>query len=289
MKQAELDKAKENLDDLTSKKKKSKAGAKITQEQRDKADFFYKIQDADKEYRAISGKAWNASSQRAKLSGYKYTYGSGAHNRPLRGFDNQWGDANFKGVGKVPLDNEGRDYVLDLADMIDKAPIPNDKWFARGLGDYNNEAIVAYFGEDRQFLLYADEKAVKQRLIGKRVVDEGYQSHGVIKSAGWSGHKFETFAPKGTKAMYVEPFSYYAGHSYDELKWDGVAKQTASQFGESEILFQAMTEYEIVDVDIVGTGTSRRFAVKQQVVGQKSAEEIRKIWVDRMKKIGVTI
>ena len=143
--------------------------------------------------------------------------------------------------------------------------------------------------EDRNWLLNAPESELKAKLIGKVVTDEAYQSHGVVKSAGWAGHKFETFAPKGTQALYVEPFTYWdhGGHKYASQNWDGKQGQTA--FGESEILFQAMTDYEIVDISVTGTGAYRHFEIKQQVVNQRSAKEIRSIWQKRMQKIGVTI
>ena len=291
MKQDELDLAKDKLDDILNPKKKAKKSASaITEARRNSADFYYDIRDADNVYRDITSKAWLASTKSARESGYYYTLGSGAHNRPLRGYDRGWYASDFRGVGQIPLDHEGRKNVLDLADMIDKSAIPGDKWFARGLQDnYNNDAIVAFFGEDRDWLLNAPETELKQKLIGKVVTDEAYLSHGVVKSAGWSGHHFETFAPQGTKALYVEPFSHFAGHSYNPKTWDGIAKQTYSQFGESEILFQAMTDYEVLDIEVSGVGSSRRFSVKIQVVNQRSAKEIRDIWKDRMKKIGKTI
>ena len=292
LKQDELDKAQDKLDTLLNVKKKASAKAVITEAQRNKADFYYDIRQADKDYRSITSKAWLNSSRSAQESGYWYTYGSGAHNRPLRGYTNDhyptWQDIDFKGVGKVSLDNEGRTNVLDLAEMIEQSIIPEDKWFARGLQDNNrNEAIVHFFGEDRNWLLNAPESELKAKLIGKVVTDEAYLSHGVVKSAGWGGHRFETFAPKGTQALYVEPFSHYGDGSYNGFYWDGKATQTS--FGESEMLFQAMTDYEILDVEVVGYGNSRQFKVKTQVVYQRSAKEIRDIWEKRMKAIGKTI
>ena len=292
MKQDELDLAKDKLDGILNPKKAKKSAkstSTITEARRNSADFFYDIREADKTYRDITSKAWLSSSRSAKDSGYYYTLGSGAHNRPLRGYvKGHWDASDFRGVGKIPLDNEGRKNVLDLADMIEKSAIPEDKWFARGLQDnYNNDAIVAFFGEDRDWLLNAPEAELKQKLIGKVITDEAYLSHGVVKSAGWSGHQFETFAPQGTKALYVEPFSHFAPHPYNPLSWDGVTKQTS--FGESEMLFQAMTDYEVLDLSVTGTGSYRRFSVKTQVVNQRSAKEIRDIWKDRMNKIGRTI
>ena len=254
------------------------------------ADFIYDIREADREYRGITSNAWLNSTKSARRSGYDYTLGSGAHNRPLRGYDDFWSPRNFKGVGNIPLTNEGRTNVLDLADMIDKAEVPEGKWFARGLGDSGAmtyaDSFAGYVGEDVDFIENASIDEIRAKLIGKRVVDEGYQSHGVVKSAGGGGHEFETYAPKGTRALYVEPFSHFGRGG--GLTWDGISGQTS--FHESEILFQTGTTYEIMDVEYLGgTGYNRRFRVVQKVVAQRSPEEIRGIWAERMKKIGAKV
>ena len=57
------------------------------------------------------------------------------------------------------------------------------------------------------------------------------------------------YAPKGTKAIYAEPFSHYGDGQ--KLKWDGIAKQHS--FGhEDEIIFQQGTKMRITKVEVTG-------------------------------------
>ncbi|HOV69935.1 MAG TPA: phage minor capsid protein, partial [Clostridia bacterium] len=77
---------------------------------------------ADKMFRPWTEEAWSTLSADEKFAAYRYTQGSGIFNRPLRGYDKSWDESAFKGVGNVPLDNEGGEqYIKNLMTAIDRS------------------------------------------------------------------------------------------------------------------------------------------------------------------------
>ena len=74
-------------------------------------------------------------------------------------------------------------------------------------------------------------------------------STGVAKGKGLNlngGVLLNVYAPKGTKMMYVEPFSAFGNGS--GRTWDGISKQ--SHFGtEAEMLVQRGTKFRVTKVE----------------------------------------
>ena len=102
-----------------------------------------------------------------------------------------------------------------------------------------------------------------QALVGMEMQEGGFMSTGCRRGAGFNKKvTINIFAPKGTKAAYLEPFSEYGegkGRS-----WDGVEK--FSTFGrEQEMLFQRGTRMRITKVYQEGN----RIYIDCEVVGQE--------------------
>lgn len=73
--------------------------------------------------------------------------------------------------------------------------------------------------------------------------------HGcVAKGKGFSNKPIilNIHAPKGTKMMYVDPFSEY-GEGF-QMAWDGISEQSSIS-GEAEMLFQRETKFMITKVE----------------------------------------
>lgn len=233
---------------------------KFSKARKDKAYWFTGVDAkprADKVLRPDTGAVWQAAPTAERQAAYKYTAGSGSFNRPLRGYDGSW--YNFKGVGKVDLDNEGSgDAIKHLTNIIDKSPSQFDIWLQRGV---ESSSGAAGFLGISQSMLNASEADLQQMLIGKVVKDEAFTSTAAAKGSGFSGQLIlNIYAPKGTKMIYAEPFSAYGKGS--KSSWDGKAGQ--SSFGsEFEVILQRGTSFKITkiektgytiyaDVDIVG-------------------------------------
>ena len=137
-------------------------------------------------------------------------------------------------------------------------------WLQRG---ENMSGLKGKFGID----LYGLTESQAQKYIGNTGVEKAFLSCGNSKGTGFGGEiLYNIYCPRGTKGLYVEPFSHY-GHGVNGklgmnesfgLKWDGKTMQSC--FGsEAEILLQRGTNFKItkitkkgstwyIDVDVIG-------------------------------------
>lgn len=213
---------------------------------------------ADQLFRPQTEKLWPRLTAPEKNAAYQYTMGSGKFNRPMRGYDKTW--SNFKGVGNVPLDNEnGEKYIHSLKDAIDKSYIPEDVWLFRGS---DKQSLAGLLGIDKSKIIPSKIAALNKKFSGKKVLDPAFFSTGIATDAGFHDIiSYEILAPKGTKGIYAEPFSYY-GDTNTTGNWDG--KQTSKVVGsEAEIILQAKTRFEIVEIKEV----SGKVTVVMKVIG----------------------
>lgn len=97
-----------------------------------------------------------------------------------------------------------------------------------------------------------------QKFVGKGGRQYNFISAGVAKGKGFSGEVIcNIYAPKGTKMIYAEPFSYYSGADYDTSgfdDWDGTKKQSTFG-GESEMIIQRGAYYRITKIEKSGYTT----------------------------------
>ena len=133
-------------------------------------------------------------------------------------------------------------------------------WFQRGDRNLNViESMLKFAGDNS--LTAAEIANDPQQLVGKVIQQGAFMSAGSQKGKGFVKPVIlNIYAPKGTKATYVEPFSEFgegAGRS-----WDG--KQEFTSFSkEHETLFQRGTKMKVtkveyrngtyyIDVDVIG-------------------------------------
>lgn len=209
--------------------------------------------EADKTLRPMAEKLWKAVSKEEKEAAFYYTSGSSYVNEPLRGI-------TYYG-------SKGREYLTDMQNLtkyIDKSPLEKDTWLQRGesFGGFQGK-----FGID----LYDISEKEAQKYVGKVGVEDAFLSCGSNKGAGFSGQIiYNIYCPKGTRGLYVEPYSYYgygvngkSGMNFENsLKWNGIAKQKEFS-SEAEAILQRGTQLKItkitrhagtwyIDVDVVG-------------------------------------
>ena len=231
-----------------------------SQERKDNAYWFKSTQDADTVLRGVCGKVWKKAKNEEKDAIFGYTQGSGGFNRPLSGFQKLyyeggtgWEPKFFKGVGKVWIDYEGRGVdIKAMTTLIDRSSYDFDMWLQRG-GDEN--AIESFLGIPFGKLSNLSHSDL-QKYIDHKAIIPSFVSTGVSKGSGF-GYKpviMNIYAPKGTKMMYAEPFSYYSGAEYSHsspLSWDGKIKQ--KHFGsESEMIIQRGATYTVKKIEKTG-------------------------------------
>lgn len=206
-----------------------------TQERKDAAMWAKSTKDADDKLRDKCGEVWRAATQKEKDAIYGYTESYSNINEPLRGLTY---------IGTAAKTQQGLHRIPLIESIINKSSYDFDMWLQRGDTMISLKKFgLSNFASATDAEIYA--------LVGKEGVEGAYWSAGVAKGMGFSSKPviFNIYAPRGTKAMYCEPFSRYgngAGRS-----WDGIAKQTS--FGtESEILIQRGTKFRITKVEKSG-------------------------------------
>lgn len=216
----------------------------FSQKRKDAAYWFEDETEADKIIRPHTSDMWQKANADKRNSAWDYTADSDGFNRPLRGYDGSWYD--FKGVGKVPLDNEGKEQAINhLTELIDKSTYDFDIWLQRAVN--NKQGAISFLGITDNVFNYASEKDLQNLLVGKTVKDEAFISCSAAKEEGFGGPLIlNIYAPKGTKMIYAEPFSEYGSGS--GKYWDGKAAQ--SSFSEEfEMIIQRGTVFKITKVE----------------------------------------
>ena len=216
-------------------------------------------QEADEVLRERCGEVWRKASKAEKYALYAYTQGSGGFNRPLRGHDGYWG--NFKGVGKVDLNNEGRGAAIQhMTNVINRSTYDKDIWLQRGVE--TAEGAANFLGISVEDLLTSSPNELKKLLKGHDPVEHAFMSCGSAKGQGFGGYIFRIYCPKGTKMLYAEPFSHYgAGH---KRQWDGKKDQVSFGY-EDETIIQRGTKFKVTKVEKVGSKVSFELEVIEQI------------------------
>lgn len=164
----------------------------------------------------VSSKAYLDSSNVAKRAGWAYTAGSGHFNRSLRGIP--------EGHDKTTVEE-----VDSLTDMISRSTYDKDMWLTRGI---SRDGFFHFAGLDKPLWQYSDSDL--QKLVGKEVKDEAFLSCSNVKGYGFKESvMLNIYCPKGTQAMFAEPFSSYGYTNPNDPPpyWDGKTKgSTGSEF-----------------------------------------------------------
>ena len=302
--QKELKKVQQDIANLGKPKTASSIFTPDAYEQRKADAWARRFKDryaADKYYRSLLDKDWDSLTDEEKFSVWQYTHNSHPINRPLSGYKGKWERSSFAGLGKVPWNYENSNYdgilsssswikkfanktnpvyggdIRDYADVIaelttaiEKTTMEDDVWLRRG-SDISGlagllEVNVITFQEAKQLLENGDIATLQKRLVNEVFQNHAFTSSGIAEDAGFSGEiLYRIYAPKGTKAIYAEPQSYYGstiGHK-EQLYKKG---QTYSGVGgEAELIIQRGTKFRITDIQKTGYNS---YEVTMEIVEQ---------------------
>ena len=147
--------------------------------------------------------------------------------------------------------------VNNITSYIEKNELPSDMWFTRG--DSSIEVI-----KSRIEFAGGSMPSNLQDLVGMEMQEGGFMSTGSRKGKGFSSRSviLNIYAPKGTKAAYLEPISAYGNGA--GRNWNGV-ERFSSYSSEHETLFQRGTKMRITKVYQEGSKTY----IDCEVVGQE--------------------
>ena len=202
---------------------------------------------ADKALIDTASKQWIAATEKEKDFTYEYTHHYCDVNEPLQGrkYDNYQTKERF--IEKVN----------NITSYIEKNEPPTDMWFTRGDdGMKVIESRIKFAGGSMPNNL--------QDLVGMEMQEGGFMSTGSRKGKGFNTRSviMNIYAPKGTKAAYVEPFSAFG--CGDKRSWDGVSR-FSTYSSEHETLFQRGTRMRITKVYEEGGKTY----IDCEVIGQE--------------------
>lgn len=202
---------------------------------------------ADKALVDTASKRWIAATEKEKDFTYEYTHHYCDVNEPLQGrkYDNYQTKERF--IEKVN----------NITSYIEKNELPTDMWFTRGDdGMKVIESRIKFAGGSMPNNL--------QDLVGMEMQEGGFMSTGSRKGKGFNTRSviMNIYAPKGTKAAYVEPFSAFG--CGDKRSWDGVSR-FSTYSSEHETLFQRGTRMRITKVYEEGGKTY----IDCEVIGQE--------------------
>ncbi|GHV35082.1 hypothetical protein FACS1894187_07020 [Synergistales bacterium] len=241
-----------------------------SQERKDNAVWAKTKEASYKEFANDTSATWSTMTQVEKKAAYDYTDGSGKFNRPLRGYEDFWDWQDFKGVGNVSLNQEGAEKQINaLTKAIEKSVSTKDAWLQRGV---NNNGAYIFATGDVKAGAQAGAKEVKEAFekamnSGEVLIDHGFNSNGSSKGTGFSGDVvINTYAPKGTRMIYAEPFSHFGKVNQGGAKWDGIVKSGSVKPGhENETIIQRGTGYRVTKVEQSGG----KLYVDVEVVSQR--------------------
>lgn len=208
-----------------------------------------------------SSNVWKNATKDQKDAIIEYTGSFSKFNEPLRGIE--YGSSQFKGVGKIDMDNigvntgygslkkgEAKKLINDMTDIIDKSSYNFDVQVRRGV---SRSGAAKLLGIDESLLWGSgtSEQDIKDAVEGKLVTEFGFASAGVAEGKGFAGEvELRILCPAGTKMMYAEPFSHY-GHGSHGADWDGVDNQTTAST-EHEMILQRNTRFQVQRARKVG-------------------------------------
>ncbi len=202
---------------------------------------------ADKALIDTAGKQWIGATEKEKDYVYEYTMHYCDVNEPLQGREYSNPQKKERFIEKVN----------NITSYIEKNELPTDMWFTRGgSGIEVIESRIRFAGGSMPSNL--------QDLVGMEMQEGGFMSTGSRKGKGFSSRSviLNIYAPKGTKAAYVEPISAYGNGA--KRSWDGI-ERFSTYSSEHETLFQRGTRMRITKVYQEGSKTY----IDCEVVGQE--------------------
>ena len=170
-------------------------------------------------------KAIHAAATKKEHAGfYRYTSGSGGHNRPLAGFEKPWNMAGsgwerkyFKGANKVWIDFEGKgEDIRGLTTLCQKSTYDKDVWLQSGQGFGTMEGFLGL----PEHTLHNLSNTDLQKFVGTEGKIPQFISTAVNKGGGGIFNakpmKLNIYCPKGSQMLYASDVGAF-GKGENEL------------------------------------------------------------------------
>lgn len=249
--------------------------SKFTAERREAVSLYENAKDADAMYRSDTEKLWRSATEGEKDALWRWTAGSGYFARQLRNPD-AWETRTYWAASAKEM--------RDFRRAMDRSITTEDMLVARGQGI---NLTANQFGVKDE-LFEQDVETVRRELIGRVAHDNAGLATSLTDSKGDYGKRdiiMKIYCPKGTKAVYAEPFaeygyhgrlgasaSYYKGGHY----WDGVSKPSGYST-QMEMIVGGGVNLRCRDVQF--DTKTHQWTISYDCVGQDDLYETR--WIER--------
>ena len=211
------------------------------------AKSYTDAKKADADLRDTTGAIWKTLTDRQKKALYDYTGGFFMDiNHSLR-----------KGHGTEANGSKASDITAAIA----KSKTKQDMWLYRGVGF---EALPNLFGI-KENCLHGNKI---ESIVGKTGKDSGFMSCGTTASTGYGNVTdvdMKIFVPKGSEALYAEPFSKY-GSNPDSFHWNGESHQTYFS-SEMETILQRGSQFQCTKATY--DAKEQKYHLEIAVIGQE--------------------
>jgi hypothetical protein len=208
-----------------------------TYERKSKGKRYRSRTEADEYYRPILDKKWDELTEFEKYAVWEYTHNSNPMNKPLSGYANgSWSRSDYVGEQNAKWSTEdlwrgfsGSQFeakfgtnghvnyhktITSLTKAIDKHEMQDDVWLVRGstregLAGLFEGSLFSY-DQALKILRSGDKDQIRAAFQGQIFQGHSFLSTGIAADSGFSGEvSYSIYAPKGTRAIYAEPASYY--------------------------------------------------------------------------------
>ena len=243
-------------DRLRARNQNNPYSGNYPQERLDKAIWTDDKQKIDDTFRKSSGEWWNSLSDDQKDAAFYFT-GSSYHNmNGLLGGKMKETDSGYGRAKKL---------VENLTSALDSAKTPEDIWVRRGV---STRHINRLFGVSNLAMPITDSPTeILQAIADGKMLDvKNFMSTSGANDSGFGGIEMKIFVPKGSKAVYAEPFSSMGlgGSRY----WDGITGQSGFS-SEFEVLLQRGYKLKPIAYNPDG-GRNGTHQIVFTIVGQES-------------------
>lgn len=237
------------------------------------AKKFSNKNDADLFHRKQLDDTWDDLTNEEKYSIWEYTRNSNPMNKSLSGYHDSWSRSDFLGPDKTDWGHEDswrsipsafKKYgqnghvtyhkaITDATKAIEKSTLPDSCYLVRGSDNGGFAGMIEggplSFDDAKKLLDSGDVSSIAKALENQVIQNHAFTSTGIASGTGFGGQvAYRIYAPKGTKAIYAEPQSYYGNTVGQKAKLYKKGQDYSSVGGEAEVILQRGTKFRVTGV-----------------------------------------
>lgn len=262
------------------------------------AKNFSSKKSADQFHRKYLDSIWDDLDDNEKYGIWEYTRNSNPMNKSLSGYHDSWSRRNFLGPLNTDWGHEDswrslpstfkkfgksghvtyHKAITDTTKAIEKSVLPEGVMLVRGSDTGGFAGMIEggnfNFDQAKRLLESGDITKIKAALEGQVIQNHAFTSTGIASGTGFGGEvAYKIYAPKGTKAIYAEPQSYFGNTVGSSAKLYRKGQAYSSVGGEAEVIIQRGTKFRITKIEKSGYTTTVHMEIVEQPSYFKHGDE----------------